>query len=566
MFWKIQLLSTFIIFNNYCAASLDWPDISDVNSIDKFVQTFNSQIDNEFEVQSYMDEDYKNNVIKNFATEMLNIFHGFNKSDDYKSNFTWLDFENKLKNHRISKNSTLSLLPHIILESIKDELLTNENSTNNFFNNRIYNTINNIENICLFAANYSFFSFKSKYSYLKVLYTALTDEIDLWEVKSDSTDLDCDEHIFLQDLYDISREIIRGFFLRFFRMSIGLSLKSKCTNLNVTEKLIHEREYFMTDVKELMNFTQDYLGNYSEYIFSCDFDNHIRNKTYIELERMIQVVIHNEYYMDKAGSCSYNCDTKQMTLNSEMNEECMDISCNYMGKKLEVCELSDDVRRYQWFKDENNNVYGNNTNCKGKVEELYSWYQWTTRYCDFCVCTCTAKPRRLVHNEITALSFQDQTSDTDKNQIVVDLKFVVKNNTIYVDIKEGKLLPRGKIDKKSLVWKSLDNCTIFDDFTACKYPPKPGEATYIHLVARKDFGYPKILNLDDLIASTESVVTGVRFRYAGDLNTFPKFKNGSVELQIRVTDFNYESGKLSNTHHWISPDKNVTRVEIGKTR
>lgn len=42
-------------------------------------------------------------------------------------------------------------------------------------------------------------------------------------------DVDCDEHLFLQDLYDLSKEILRGFVLKFFRTSIGLSLKSKCT-------------------------------------------------------------------------------------------------------------------------------------------------------------------------------------------------------------------------------------------------------------------------------------------------------------------------------------------------
>ncbi|KAG8034395.1 hypothetical protein G9C98_007471, partial [Cotesia typhae] len=455
---------------------------------------------------------------------------------------------------KISRNSIFSGLynaPKFINPLINDELseqnivrspngkwlefrMVISKETRELINSKEFNISSHIDDIqilCSFPLPHSTSQWKLTYSYIKESYRSLTGEIERREAKSETMDVDCDEHLFLQDLYDLSKEILRGFVLKFFRTSIGLSLKSKCTvDTNIRKKLLHQRSHFMTSVTKFMNFTRDYLGNFSEYLYACDFSNHTRDKTYIELERMYQVMIQNEYYLDKDGSCSYNCDTKGEHFKPHINYMCKDLDCQYMGAKFD----DDDVRRYQWFRDGNNNVYGNNTNCLGKMITYNSWYQWTTHYCDYCVCVCTAKPHREVHHEITAISFRDQV-------VVLDLKFVIKNNTIYVKIKEGKLLPHGKIDNNSVSWKALDNCSIYDQFTFCTYPRKMGEAFNL-TTAAKDFGYPESLNLGDVKASTESVVTGVRFRFAGDFNSNPKYKNGSVEMQIRLTDFDYPTG------------------------
>ncbi|CAG5094940.1 Protein of unknown function [Cotesia congregata] len=511
-----------------------------------------------------MDEEDRNNEIKNFVSEMLKTFNSFNETDNYKSTFPWDEFDKKLRDHRMNKNNSLSLLPHIIFQDLRLELNILESLIHRFFKNKVSSHIDDIQNLCSFPLSHTISQSKLTYSYIEESYKALTGEIERREAKSETTDVDCDEHLFLQDLYELSKEILRGFVLKFFRSSIGLSLKSKCTvesEENVKKKLLHQRNHFMNNVTMFMNFTRNYLGNFSEYLYACDFSNHTRDKTYIELERMYQVMIENEFYLDKDGSCSYNCNTKGEHFKPHVDYMCKDLDCQYMGAKFEICQLDDDVRRYQWFKDGNNNVYGNNTNCSGKMVTYNSWYQWTTRYCDYCLCVCTAKLHREVHNEITAISFQDQVSDTDSSKVVLDLKFVIKNNTIYVEIKEGKLLPHGKIDNNSVAWKALDNCTIFDNFTFCTYPPLNGLA-YGLTTAVKDFGYPEYLNLDDIKASTESIVTGVRFRFAGDFNTHPRYKNGSVEMQIRLTDFDYLTGKLSKNHVWISSNNKQNKTEL----
>lgn len=82
------------------------------------------------------------------------------------------------------------------------------------------------------------------------------------------------------------------------------------------------------------------------------------------------------------------------------------------------------MKRIQWFKDENDFVFGNNTNCLGKIKTLSSWFQYHTgRYCDYCLCFC--KINQLNEFAVTAISFRDQLSDVNNN------KFSIPNDLIY---------------------------------------------------------------------------------------------------------------------------------------
>ncbi|XP_057333036.1 uncharacterized protein LOC130672453 [Microplitis mediator] len=79
-----------------------------------------------------------------------------------------------------------------------------------------------------------------------------------------------------------------------------------------------------------------------------------------------------------------------------------------------------------------------------------------------------------------------------------------------------------------------------------------------------DYALPETINFDDLIAPEGFVVTGIRFRFAGDSLDFPKLTAGAIELQVRVTPYDYVSGKLINHDqtHWIVPKYNAPRDEL----
>lgn len=181
---KIQICTVFIIFNTYFVASLHWPDVSDINSIHDFFEAFNSIIDNEYTTTNLMNEEDRNYEIKNFVTEMLKTFNSFNETDNYKSNFPWEEFDKKLRDHRINKNNTLSLLPHIIFRGLKTELNTLESLINRFFKNKVSSHIDDIQILCSFPLSHSTSQSKLTYSYIKESYRSLTGEIERREAVS----------------------------------------------------------------------------------------------------------------------------------------------------------------------------------------------------------------------------------------------------------------------------------------------------------------------------------------------------------------------------------------------
>lgn len=71
-----------------------------------------------------------------------------------------------------------------------------------------------------------------------------------------------------------------------------------------------------------------------------------------------------------------------------------------------------------------------------------------------------------------------------------------------------------------------------------------------------DYGHPKIVNFDDLIAPRGYVITGVRLGFAVDKFKKPDLEAAAIELHIRVTPFDYNTGKLINLTqtHWIVPE------------
>ncbi|XP_074097455.1 uncharacterized protein LOC141526368 [Cotesia typhae] len=309
-----------------------------------------------------------------------------------------------------------------------------------------------------------------------------------------------------------------------------------------------------------------------QFIYQCDgqvvndvvnFEEYQINKTtYYELEKMMQAVIVNENEVSSTGDCSFDCDlTKLENTNGIV---CKDFKeCRYITKSFDICELEkNESRNYQWFKDSNGVVYGpgQNESCPNTVKSVSSYYQASTVYfCDYCVCICQRHPEDKP-NVVTAISFRDQVSNIKENKVVVGVRFIKKDNLMHVQIKEAKLDSSLKNVEFS-VWKELE------DFHYDEYLDQ-----YVVIVNSKksslalglDYGHPESINFDDLIAPTGFVITGVRFRYAGDSFDSPHLKFGAVELQIRVSAFDVVEKKISNDPltHWIAPKKQDKRDEL----
>lgn len=128
---------------------------------------------------------------------------------------------------------------------------------------------------------------------------------------------------------------------------------------------------------------------------------------------------------------------------------------------------------------------------------------------------------------------------------------------IQVQLIEGQLSPSGiiKYDR----WTSLEN---FDyDETSEQYYIRNTNGTHTPLSVGIDYAHPEIINLDDVIAPSGYLVTGIRFRFAGDSFENPQLQAGPIQLQIRVTPCDYPRGKLIDIHktRWIAAQSTTQR-------
>ncbi|XP_074093615.1 uncharacterized protein LOC141523933 [Cotesia typhae] len=79
-----------------------------------------------------------------------------------------------------------------------------------------------------------------------------------------------------------------------------------------------------------------------------------------------------------------------------------------------------------------------------------------------------------------------------------------------------------------------------------------------------DYTRPESVNFDNLVAPDGFVVTGVKFKRVTDSSFNLQLKDVRVQLQIRVTPYDYITGKLINLERtfWISGDSKKLREEM----
>lgn len=107
-------------------------------------------------------------------------------------------------------------------------------------------------------------------------------------------------------------------------------------------------------------------------------------------------------------------------------------------------------------------------------------------------------------------------------------------------ITENKLLSNGQIKPENLIdWKKSSGFSVTDSTVR--------EGIDYHTLTYEHRG----INLDRLEAPSGFTVTGVRFQ----------MHNGNLNLEIRITEFDFNTGLLSSAHEWIS-NKHIKRTEI----
>ncbi|XP_044574928.1 uncharacterized protein LOC123258780 [Cotesia glomerata] len=564
-------------------------EITDINSIKKFIDENYGVSRSDFSVFKNLTLDEKNKTAGVFYLKMTTLVKKLKemKSSDYLSDLYWWDYAvvKELKPNVEAyknlidifyKNGQLKTIPKAIAYDVS-QLLSSLSLTSYRSNKKV--------DYCMhaWALNWYSVNHRSLESELNISYVNLNDFDNIRKVfydlllhlsREEITENNRYDHCrrvssFHQGLYNVYRQVVFNSFLEFsvkYFASMGVIV---CDRQSYQEELKLMEENLSDSLKTIMELTREILNNTTYYMYPCDpsyFENLMTEETNLELEKMVQTVIIAEKDLSTTHSCSHNCNLNLIkdTINKTECYEFLD--CQYSTPGYKITELTNSSRRYGYF----TGIDGRDKKQYGDPDrhfynreqplDVSSSYNWgTMRFCDYCICTCAIKPSRSPH-VITAVSFREQVSDIESNKFVAGLKFVKKDGMIHIQIAESEVLPHGHVGYD--MWKPLEEFTYNE--TTEKYYVLKNNESQIPLELGVDYARPHKMNLNNVMAPKKHVITGVRWRFAGDSLEFPKRKQGPIELQVRVTSLDFPRGKLINLDQssWISPQEQVLKDEL----
>ncbi|XP_057328829.1 uncharacterized protein LOC130669777 [Microplitis mediator] len=550
----MMIFNTYLIFTILfitTAVRSDELEITDYSSIQKFISNI-WRMESSYKLNNDTISDGEiNNITKTIFNDALNLMAEVNKIPrsvwpiPFGAEYL-INFFNLLDNYQFAKNhfrwGQFSRKLNTIIDICEDIRWYVESLLRirdyHFFDD------DNLMKYCPIITNGSTaMMFRQRKSIVKEYEEFIK---SLWEVTYiENSDNFCGQTwSFTLGIYDLYRQVIISSLHEYILFHYMEILNKRCHD--------HDTWYLrgpgLTELTQILLHTKKLLADTRHYLHTCDIGELTYGEvSHYELERMIQTVIIKEEDLTTDGSCSHNCNLRYIdTINTTECDEYQ--NCQYISSSYDICETMSDSRRYSWFNDSNGIVYGNGTGgCDSPLKSVSSELAFFKfRYCDYCVCTCLKKTNDI--ETISAISFREQVSDIDNDMLVVGVRFIEKNHMIHVQIKEKPINSSNDYYKYS--WKELENIQ-YDETGNIFYNSdntvlKPGI----------DYGHPKIVNFDDLIAPRGYVITGVRLRFAAYGDKKPDLEVAAIELQIRVTPFDYNTGKLINLTqtHWIVPE------------
>uniref|UniRef100_A0A1B6ENR6 Uncharacterized protein n=1 Tax=Cuerna arida TaxID=1464854 RepID=A0A1B6ENR6_9HEMI len=308
-------------------------------------------------------------------------------------------------------------------------------------------------------------------------------------------------------------------------------------NFTLESQLMRER--YLERMADQALSLKEALSNADAAYWRCDPKHHVEDETYVQLTRLLQGYIQNEVDLNSQQSCRENCGFYQMAKQHGCYENnfcarqrgCNGdiVECQYIDSDMWVCQADPTIsrRRYDWIEFENGRVLGNKRSCH-RTSKVDSWWRWLFWHCSYCFCICDDAT-----NSDRYFSLRNVLSSTDSNKVITGVRFVKMHGVVHIQIQEGILQRYGHIDETSLSWQPVDNFRTKNAIEDKDYM----KMTY----------YKRAIDLDDLKAPPEHVITGIKFRRVG----------GHLNLEIRATPINFTSGELiepGRKDQWISND------------
>ncbi|XP_057333030.1 uncharacterized protein LOC130672448 [Microplitis mediator] len=572
MYHYINFILLIFFIGRTNVSSIEVKDIYDINSMYKYIDGIhNNVLSNDLFENSILSHDQKYDIFKKLFGNMSNALEDLNTitndSDDYYWPIDFPSFLKKFDKDKLKRNSVLTAFLSSASDKIEERIKTIDVHVASLLEIAGKKFYDNVHDYSFFVTQLLLFinsNKRSPYDNIEEEYMRLTHKI-LVHIEAYGSFCQTTSSLH-HGIYDYYRRVIATFLKRFTMVYHLETMDAIANDVNPTELTAEYVEEAKNTLKRTMSKTLPVLKYMKHYLYRCDpkeFLDKDGNKNYYELEKMVQTVIVTEEELSTTGSSSHNCNLKEIkgTINSTECREYRD--CQYIEGSYEISKADEgNSRRYEWFVDEKAVLHGGNCTkeCDRNSTSAYSKLSFSIiRWCDYRICTCVNHLEDK-KNVVTAFSFREQVTKISDNLVVVGVRFIKKDHMIQVQIKEGKLKPRRFKDHG--VWKESEKIVYDEENKMFMVTNNDGIMSQMQL--GNDYALPETINFDDLIAPEGFVVTGVRFRFAGDSLDFPKLTTGAIELQVRVTPFDYVSGTLINHNqtHWIAPKYNDTREEL----
>ncbi|XP_019876374.1 uncharacterized protein LOC109604287 isoform X1 [Aethina tumida] len=290
-----------------------------------------------------------------------------------------------------------------------------------------------------------------------------------------------------------------------------------------------QQERFETRTNLAISAVKSAMQDVSRDLYRCDPKRHIKGQTYDEVTQLIQGYLQNEVDMNPYATCRENCAEYKYTKNygcfknlyCQKQRTCMGkiLNCQFVDSDMWVCPASAySGRRYEYIKYENGDVLGRDEGCIRGTTKVDSWWRWLFWHCSYCMCLCDeAGPQ-----SDRFFNLRPALSNITHNKVVTGLRFIKVNRVFHMQIQEGVLKPYGKIDEDTIRWVPVSAYKITDKNVH-------NGIDYHQMSWEK-----RAVDLDDLVADKNHIVTGVKFKMIGS----------HLNFEIRITPFDFKNGTL----------------------
>ncbi|XP_025191079.1 uncharacterized protein LOC112591459 isoform X2 [Melanaphis sacchari] len=311
---------------------------------------------------------------------------------------------------------------------------------------------------------------------------------------------------------------------------------------NFTFESKKQLEQFDKRIIEQLNALKSSIISSSNIYWKCDPAKHVKDVTYLEVTQLLQGYIENEADMNVEQSCMKDCGyyeiaehkscfkdqfcAKQRVCNGRI------LNCQYLDSDMRICQSKyGSNRRYDYIAYERGKILGDSSvECKGTTSMVDSWWNYLIWHCSYCFCICDSNDS----SSDKYFSLKPSISDIKKNKVITGIKFVKVKQMFHLQAQEGELGPRGKIYESSRQWIQLPGF----EFSPRNKTLKDG-VDYHTLTYEA-----RAIDIDNVIAPENTVVTGVKFRKIGS----------HLNIEVRVTLFDFMTGKLIEPElksYWI---------------